>query len=135
MSNIIKAGEAPSMFRQLVRYCLVGVINTFVGLSIIYVAMGVFLLAPALSNMIGFAVGILVSYTLNRRWTFSSNAPLSRSMTIFGLVCLTGYILNLSAVLTAIHIGGVNPYLAQLFGISVYTVSVFLGSRQLAFRR
>ncbi len=122
------------MLEQFVRYCLVGLINTAVGLSLIYAAMIFLDLAPALANAAGFAVGLCVSYSLNKRWTFKSNAPTGRSFALFVGVVAIGYAANLAAVMAAIHGAGVNPYIAQLFGVGIYAVLVFLGSRYAAFR-
>lgn len=122
------------MVKQFVKYCIVGVGNTAVGLGLIYAAMGLLGLAPLISNFVGFAGAFFVSFLLNRRWTFQSNAHLGRSLVAFAVICFIGYLLNFAAVYSAIHIAGVNPYPAQLIGVAVYAVFVFLGGRYGAFR-
>jgi putative flippase GtrA len=122
------------MVKQFVKYCIVGLGNTAIGLGLIYLAMGVFGLSPALSNFTGFAIAFIVSFSVNRAWTFQSNAHLGRSLAVFAAVCAGGYLLNLGAMLTAIHFAGVNAYFAQLFGVVTYAAFVFLGSRFLVFR-
>lgn len=122
------------MIQQFVRYCLVGLVNTAVGLSLIYACMLFFNLPPGISNAIGFAVGVCVSYVLNKRFTFKSSAPAGRSFAMFAGVVAVGYAANLALVLFAVHTAGLNPYLAQPLGLSVYIVIVFLGSRYAVFR-
>lgn len=123
------------MLRQFARYCLVGALNTGVGLSIIFAAMGVFRLSPVVSNAVGFGAGFLVSFALNRQWTFKSTRSMQWSFPLFALICAVGYVLNLTALVAAIHILDVAPYLAQLVGVGAYAIFVFLGSRFLAFRK
>ncbi|MEM9617831.1 MAG: GtrA family protein [Pseudomonadota bacterium] len=122
------------MLRQIVRYGLVGLANTVIGLAFIYLAMGVFGFAPGVANFSGFAIAFLVSFFLNRRWTFESNAHFGQSFFAFASVCAAGYGLNLAAVLTAINLADVNAYIAQLIGVAIYAVFVFIGSRVFAFR-
>jgi uncharacterized membrane protein len=50
------------MMQQLIRYGLVGLANTAFGLSLIYLAMSVFGLAPALANAVGFAADLLAPH-------------------------------------------------------------------------
>ncbi len=122
------------MMQQLIRYGLVGLANTAFGLSLIYLAMSVFGLAPALANAVGFAAAFLFSYWLNRRWTFRSDAHVGRSLTGFAAACAVGYALNLAAVLTAINFMQINPYIAQLFGVAIYAGFVFVVSKLFVFR-
>jgi len=122
------------MLQQLVKYGLVGVVNTTAGLAVIYAAMALLGLSPALSNALGFAAGFLLSYALNKKWTFNSAAPTHRSFALFACVVAVGYALNLSTVMTLIHIFAVNPFIAQLGGVAVYAATVFLGSRYAAFK-
>ncbi len=122
------------MLGQITKYCIVGLGNTVVGLSLIYLAMGVFGFSPALSNFFGFAVTFLLSFSVNRSWTFQSDGHAGRSLIIFAAVCAVGYLLNLGAVLAAINLAQIDAYIAQLFGVAIYAAFVFLGSRFLAFR-
>ncbi len=116
------------------KYCLVGAGNTAIGLSVIYLAMGVLQLPAASANAVGYALAFAVSFWLNRVWTFRSTAPVGKSLASFAVLCAIGYTLNLAAVMTAIHGAGVDPYIAQLFGVAVYALFVFAGSRFVVFR-
>ena len=122
------------MIRQFLRYCLVGLANTAIGLSMIYAGMAILHLPPGIANALGFAIGFSVSYLLNRIYTFKSQAPAKRSLLIFGAVVAVGYTANLAVVLAAVHQAGINPYLAQLAGVCVYAGIVFFGARYAAFR-
>jgi len=118
----------------LLRYLLVGVVNTLVGLGVIYFAMYYLHFQVVPANAIGYAVGILVSFALNKTWTFSSLDHVGYSFLRYLLVLAIAYVVNLATVLSASSHFDLNPYIAQALGIFPYTVIGFLGSRYFAFR-
>lgn len=117
-----------------VRYILVGLGNTLIGLLVIYVGMFALGLGNVSANAIGYTVGILFSFTLNKRWTFSHAGDTLPSFVRFLLVVLLAYAANLATVVLAADVLGWNRYVAQGLGIVPYTVVGYLGSRLFAFR-
>ena len=118
----------------LIRYLLVGVVNTLVGLGIIYLAMYFLHMDLASSNALGYAIGIMVSFALNKKWTFDSQDHVVYSFLRYLLVLAVAYGANLATVLFANSHFDLNPYLSQALGIVPYTAIGFLGSRFFAFR-
>jgi putative flippase GtrA len=125
---------APDGLGSMLRFCVVGLINTCAGLAIIYLLKWFFGIADVAANAGGYAVGMLVSFTLNRRWTFRhTGAPLYAAMyfvPIFGFA----YSVNLGIVLGSIRELGIDGYVAQALGMPFYTAVFYLGSRYVAFR-
>lgn len=121
------------VIRQAVRFASVGIVNTAIGLAAIYALMFFFRTGPAIANAIGYAIGLLVSFTLNRVWTFSSTRPVAQVLPKYLLVATLCYALNLAAVVVATSHFSINPYLAQLIGVGTYTVCMFLGCRWFVF--
>jgi putative flippase GtrA len=119
--------------RQVARFSGVGILNTLIGLAVIYGLMYFLGAGPALANAIGYAIGLIVSFWLNRDWTFESSHPLSHSLPRYLLVSGISYLLNLTAVLVAITHFSANPYLSQMLGIGIYSTCVFFGCRWFAF--
>jgi polyisoprenyl-phosphate glycosyltransferase len=118
----------------LIRYLLVGVVNTLVGLGTIYLAMYFLQMSVASSNAFGYAIGIMVSFALNKKWTFDSQDHVVYSFLRYLLVLLVAYVTNLATVLYAHSHFELNPYLSQALGIIPYTTIGFLGSRYFAIR-
>jgi putative flippase GtrA len=118
---------------MFLRFCAVGVINTLVGLSIIF---GLMRFADAdyrSANAVGYALGFMVSYALNRSWTFAHRGDIFRSAIKWTLVVAIAYGLNL-AVVIVMHDGcALSAYLAQTFGVPVYTLVSFFGARLFVF--
>jgi glycosyltransferase involved in cell wall biosynthesis/putative flippase GtrA len=119
----------------LIRYLLVGVVNMISGLSIIYLAMYYLQLEVGYANALGYAIGVLLSFMLNKKWTFKSSNHALYSLMRFILVLLVAYAANLVTVLFILDKFQVNPYIAQALGIIPYTFIGFLGSRYFVFQK
>lgn len=117
----------------LIRYLTVGIANTFTGLSIIYACKWLAGLGDVSANMIGYGIGILVGFQLNKRWTFDHQGSYWPSLLRYLLVLACAYVVNLATVMYLIKILNVNSYLAQALGIGPYTLIGYLGSRHFAF--
>jgi len=118
---------------QILKYLLVGIINTIVGYGIIFFLM--FLgVSPEISNIVGYAVGISVSYVLNKIYTFQSKAHPKKEFPKFVLSLLASYTLNFLTLVLCIHIFKINPYISQIISGTVYTISGFVFLKYFAFR-
>ena len=126
--------DMTNIARQALRFGLVGLCNTAIGLLSIYAVLYFFAADPAIANAIGYAIGLVVSFVLNRLWTFSDNRSISTVLPRYLMIAGISYLLNLSVVLVGTHYFGVGPYLVQFFGIGTYTVAMFLGCRWFVFR-
>jgi putative flippase GtrA len=120
--------------RQVFRFAVVGLVNTGIGLLSIYAAIFYFNAAPVVANAFGYSTGLVVSFALNRVWTFGDSRPIAAVMPRYLLVAAVAYLLNLSVVLLGTYSFGVGPYLVQLFGIGFYTIAMFLGCRWFVFQ-
>lgn len=118
-----------------VRYLAVGLANTLVGLGITYFAMYAFALGNAPANFLGYFVGILLSFVLNKRWTFRDTGPTTVSFWRFLAVVCIAYAVNLAIVLMLADGLRLDPYIAQAAGIPPYTIVGYLGNRFFAFQK
>ncbi len=123
-----------NLIHQSFRFGVVGLVNTAIGLLAIYTVIFFFDAGPAIANAIGYAIGLSVSFALNRIWTFGDKRSYGKMLPRFLLVAAISYLLNLSVVLLSTHHFGVGPYLVQLLGIGVYTVAMFAGCKWLVFQ-
>jgi putative flippase GtrA len=117
---------------QLRKYILVGVTSNVAAYGF-YLVITSFGLSPVLGMSIVYIMASCISYSLNRSWTFSSNAPVRRSLFRYVVVQCVGYATNL-VVLAVLHYAlGVPHYLAQLAGVTLVAVELFLLSRYFVF--
>ena len=118
---------------QLLKFLLVGLANTGVGLLCIWGAMGFLRLNEVAANFFGYAIGLVFSFTLNRSWTFTHSETASRSFPRWVVAAMLAYVVNLAIVLVALRLAEVDPYLAQPLGIGAYTAIMFLAGRYYVF--
>jgi len=116
---------------QLVRFLIVGALNSAIGLAIIWFAMAAGV-TNAAANAIGYAVGVIVSFALNRRFTFAHRGDWRPALLRWLAVFAVAWPANLIVMLLAVR-AGVEPHLAQLAGVATYTVLSYLGARRFAF--
>jgi putative flippase GtrA len=90
------------------RFLSVAVVNTAVGLSVIYAAKWFLRLGDFAANVLGYSVGLLLSFALNSRWTFAYRGPHLPALAKFSLVTFVAYGMNLVTVLVAIRFFGLN---------------------------
>lgn len=122
-----------ALLRQSLRFGIVGLLNTAVGLAAIYAVLLIFRTGPAVANAVGYTIGLALSFMLNRLWTFGSRHRAAALLPRYLLVVLIAYLLNLATVLTLVWLIEANPYTAQLPGMAVYTLAMFGGSRWFVF--
>jgi putative flippase GtrA len=119
---------------QLLRFAAVGVLNTGVGYAVIFACMYLVGLGAVTSNVIGYAVGLVVSYVLNRTFTFRSAAAPSRCEAArFVLTFLLAYLVNLAVLVLLIRHTVLNGGLAQIVAGGVYFGLFFVLSRYYVF--
>lgn len=122
-----------SILNQLVRFGLVGVVNTAVGFSVIVCLMTFARWSPVAANIGGYAVGLTVSYFLNRRFTFktrkTASVPFVRYVGVFA-IC---YGLNMAVLLLLIEQTATHPIIAQAVAMVAYSASFFILCRVLVF--
>ncbi len=120
--------------KQFLRFIVVGVLNTISGLSIIFACKAFFAWGDVPANATGYSVGLLISFFLNKSWTFNHEGAYAGVAIKFLATFAIAYSLNLATVLVLIEQVGVNDYLAHFFGMMPYTLSFFVLSRYYVFR-
>jgi dolichol-phosphate mannosyltransferase len=125
---------------QLVRFCLVGATGLAVDTAVLALFTESVRIDPRAAAVPAFAVAVIWTYTMNRRWTFRSAAGrrVGFSFPVFVGVCAGGLGVRLVTMhLLMVYAGlaaGRRYYVASLGGIAVATLWNFLGSKFVAFR-
>jgi len=118
----------------LLRFLFTGMLNTLVGLGVIYLLMWLFGMSERPANLIGYGVGVVFSYQVNSRWTFGYREALLPVLPRYALVILLAYLANL-ACLHLLLGWQVNGYLAQALALRPYTAIGYLGMRFWVFKK
>ena len=117
------AGLMQKIFRLSFCYVLVGICNTLVGYSVIFIL--IYLgFVPEIANMLGYIVGFINSYVLNKNFTFKSKNSHKHDLLRFGIAMGVAYMAQFIAMSVMYRYYGINVYFAQILGSGVY---VFFG--------
>lgn len=140
----LKLGSFLKRTNRFTRFLLVGVINTLTGLSVIFILLYVLGLSYWISTFIGNCVGALVSYILNRTFTFNSQIDFTKGVPRFITVILVCYFLSysLSEFLAdgIYHLYSMPPFIneeefAILLGSGLYTIANYFGQKNFVFKK
>lgn len=80
--------------REFITYCLVGLVNTFVGIGTAFICLNIILLSYAISTGMSYVVGIVVSFHLNKKFTFKNTDKASMQFVKFFTTMLPAYIVS-----------------------------------------
>jgi putative flippase GtrA len=122
------------MLARLLRFGLTGLANSALGWAVIFGGLWAGMSGLA-ANAAGYAVGLVLSFTLNRRFVFGVTgkvrAPeLLRFLAAFAIA----YGANLAVLFAAEGMLGADNPLAQLPAIAAYVAIFFLLSQFVVFR-
>lgn len=119
---------------QFARYIGVGIFNSIFGFAVIFTLMYLLRLSPELSNLIGYACGIIVSYVLNRTFTFRSTEmrriELPKFVIVFGLAYGLNFVV-LWISLQCLHIAG---FVSQIIAGFFYIIASYSLNKIFVFR-
>ncbi len=106
--------------KQFFRFLTVGVLNTLLGYGVIFACMYLLNISPESSNVTGYAVGLVASYVLNRKYTFNSKQNRRNEILRFLAVFVVAYSSNFAVLIFLIHKVGINEGASQLLAGLVY---------------
>lgn len=120
---------------EFYRFIIVGIINTIVGLSIIFLALYAGL-GNFSSNILGYSCGLISAYFLNKHFVFRvKNSNLNRhELFLFLIVFILSYITNIIVLYALLHFGA-HAYVAQTFAMITYSIFNFLLNKFLTFKK
>ncbi len=120
---------------QLLKYLLVGVANTLLGYAIIFACMYLLGLSAELSNVIGYGLGLVISYAMHRNFTFNSTQRRDTEAVRFVAVFAVAYLLNLGTLMLLIHRFDAHEGAAQIVAGVVYVGASFVMQKFYVFRQ
>jgi putative flippase GtrA len=116
------------------RYILSGLLNTAIGFAVILSCMSILSWTPLLSNVTGYAVGIVVGFFLHKHFTFRSDVSVTRGGFLYLPVVVVAYLSNVVTLLLCLNVLGLNAYVAQVLSIGTYLAIGYIGNATFVFR-
>lgn len=119
---------------SLFKYLLVGSINTIFGYFIIFMLM-FFGVIPETANLIGYACGIILSYFLNKNFTFKSQNSHKKDFWRFVIAMALAYLINLAVLVITHRMLGIDKYVSQIISGIFYTASGYIFNKFFTFKK
>jgi putative flippase GtrA len=122
------------MLVQFVKFGIVGVSNTLLTLVVYTVLLKVFGVWYLAASGIGFIVGAINGFLLNRRWTFRDHIGDALTPVRWGVVQTCGLGVDEGLLYLFVHDARLDKLIAQVCATAVVTVSTFFINRAWTFR-
>lgn len=117
----------------IVRFLVVGGLNTLVGHGTVFFCMLVISMNPIISNVTGYAIGIGFAFLMHKHVTFRTKGNAVAEFLRFLPAFAVSFAINLG-VLMALLTTGVSDIASQVAAAAAYVASSFLLNRLLVFR-
>mgnify|MGYP002623345235 CR=1 FL=1 len=127
--------------KTFMRFVMVGVVNTLVGTTIMFVFYNVFHLSYWISSASNYFFGSIVSFLLNKRFTFHYQGRAFTALLRFTANILTCYLLAYGIAKPVMHwmlsdfSQSVQENISMALGLCLFVVFNYLGQRLFAFRK
>ena len=121
--------------RRVIRYGISGVTAATVNLGTLHVATSVFGIWYLTCSVLGFFMGLGVSFTLQKFWTFRDHGTkhMHKQAATFFVIVVGNLCINTALVWTAVEFLGFPPLLAQLISGGLIACWSFFAYRFLVF--
>lgn len=126
----------PNIFKKhksAIVYGIVGVFNTVFGYSMMFGFTFVGIM-PEISNALSFGIAFMVSYFLNKKFTFRSKRNHKQDFTRFAIASGIAYLANLITLVMFHRILLWNEYISLIIASFVYVIVGYLLHRLWTFR-
>jgi putative flippase GtrA len=120
---------------QAIQYSLAGAAQTIVGYSIFALCLFGLGFSPVQSNLVAYGFGLVVAFTLMRRWVFPSQEKKSEYVAKFVAIFAVSYLLNLATLFVLLEVTTLAPGWAQILAMAVYAAAFFLLGRRFLMKR
>ena len=119
---------------QFLKFGIVGVSNTLLTFAVYTLLLKVFGVWYLAASAIGFGVGAVNGFLLNRRWTFRGHVGDALTPVRWTIVQGCGLGLNEGLLYLLVHDARLDKLLAQALATGVVTVCTFTANRAWTFR-
>lgn len=119
---------------ELIKYMIVGLINTATGYGVFWMLLRWVGCSPELANAIGYVIALCVAFYLNRFFVFTGANSSTSSILRFFVAFAAAFLLNQAVLIVFFRIFLVPAEIAQVFAMIVYTVIFYLLNKFYVFR-
>lgn len=118
----------------LIKYGFAGVINSLVGFFGFLVFFRLVGLEIEISNALGYLIGLVTAFLLNKSWVFPETTVSRYRIARFVLAFLVSYFVNLISLVSLVETSDLISEAAQIISMATYTLTFFLLNRFFVFK-
>ena len=118
---------------SMLRFALVGCANTLFGFAVIMAAAWLLQLGDVAANAIGYGCGLLLSFVLNRRYTFRYEGRTAGALVRYLLAFAVSYGVNVGVLVIFTAVLGQSSVLSQALAVCSYAIAFYALSRWVVF--
>lgn len=125
---------------ELIRFLIVGVLNTVIGASIMFIAYNFIGLNYWISTSLNYIIAGIFSFFANKKFTFKSEGKTFQKIILFILTVVISYFVAFylsKKMLTFININNIKlkENISMVLGMVIYTILNFILQKQIVFRK
>ena len=122
--------------RELIKFAIVGVVNTAIHLSVLYVLTEFFMVWYILSSLLAFLVAVTNSFIMNTLWTFKKDIKHKTALTYgkFFIISVITALSNLFFLYVLTEFVSLWYMLSQLIAIALTLMMNFVGNKFWTFK-
>ena len=114
-------------FNKLIAYGIIGLLGTLIHFTSLVFFVEIINLDPVLSSSIGFILTIIVSFILNKKFTFKVKTRSNSILFIkYTIVSFTGFFINSLIMYSTVHLLSIHYSIGQAIVVIVLPISNFL---------
>jgi putative flippase GtrA len=131
ISSLARRSARSGDFTRLIRFCLIGILNTAIGYGAFYIFS--YYLQYLIALVISHIIGVTNSYVWNKYWTFKTRKNVAREFLKFNSIYLIVLIVNIVMLGTLVDGLHFNPRVGQLIVLPIVTFISYFGHRYWSF--
>ena len=129
------------MDKTFFKFIIVGIINTIVGAGIMFALYNLFHCSYYFSSIMNYVIGSIVSYFLNKYYTFKSKKVSAKEIIYFILNIAVCYIIayglakQMALYILSGYSKAVQENVAMFIGMVIFTILNYLSQRFIVFKK
>ena len=121
--------------KKIKRFLLVGIVNAIAGYTLIIALYSLLNLNIYLSNLIGYLIGLIISFILNRNFVFKVGGKIINQFLKFIFSFFLSYFLNIFVFYISSEFINLNYYFALFIASLFYSISFVISCNFFTFKR
>ncbi|MBY0291759.1 MAG: GtrA family protein [Alphaproteobacteria bacterium] len=117
------------------RFIMVGLVNSLLGYSFIFGFTYLLAFSPEKSNIFGYLLGIIVSYTLHKKISFMSSNKINKEFLKFIFIFIISFGINFCVLFFLLHHLKINSAISQIIAGFFYVFFSYFLNKIFVFNR